>query len=63
MANTIPQYRRGEAETIYSAMVAAQSELWRLSMELETIIGCAVDTTRDLQGEDLDSIIERDEVI
>lgn len=54
---------RSQAETIYSKMQDAQTCLWNLSQELEEIIGCAVDTTLDLQANDLDSIIERDEPI
>lgn len=54
---------RSQAEAIYSQLQDAQTRLWDLSHELETIIGCAVDTTNDLNGDDLDSIIERNEAI
>jgi hypothetical protein len=56
--------QRTYAEAIYSQLQRAQTLMWDLSNELERVIGCAVDTTRDLaNGDDLDSILERNEAI
>jgi hypothetical protein len=41
----------------------AQTELWNRSKELEKILGCAVNTTLDLEGETIDAILNRDEAV
>lgn len=63
MSNTLTQAQRVAAENILDICADLQTELWDRSQELEKILGCAVDTTRDLGGENIDTILERDEVI
>jgi hypothetical protein len=41
----------------------AQSELWNRSLDLEKILGCAVDTTLDLENETLATILKRNQPI
>lgn len=60
MANTLTPANRAQAEAIFERMAAAQTQLWDLSHELEKLIGCAVDTTEDLLGVDVDYFINED---
>jgi hypothetical protein len=51
------------AESLLTNIREAQTKLWDLSQELEAVLGCAVDTTRDMEGETIASILERNELI
>ena len=63
MANTLTPEQRSNAEAMYAQMRAAQDTLWEVSNDLEKLIGCAVDTTEDLQGYDLQDFIDKDEPV
>lgn len=41
----------------------AQTQLWERAKELEKILGCAVNTTLDLENETVASILKRNEPI
>jgi hypothetical protein len=63
MSNTLTTAQRDTAANVLAICAALQTELWNNSMELENILGCAVDTTLDLEEQTIDSILERDDVI
>jgi hypothetical protein len=64
MANKkLTSQERFAAETLLRMCCTAQTELWNRSQDLEQILGCAVDTTLDLENETLDSILKRNEPI
>jgi hypothetical protein len=63
MAEELTDEQRDEAQSLYRQMAAVQSKLWALSQELEELIGCAVDTTEDLQDRNLDYFIDKDEPV
>jgi hypothetical protein len=63
MAKQISQSERAHAEKLLEQARKAQTKLWDLSLDLEKILRCAVDTNNDLENETIDSIIERNEEI
>lgn len=63
MANQLTDEDFDEAQSLYRRMAAAQTKLWELSLELEGVIGCAVDTTEDFNVVDLHHFIEKNEAI
>lgn len=54
---------RFRAEILLGMCRTAQIELWARSQEMEEILGCAVNTTLDLEDETLDSILKRNEPV
>lgn len=63
MANTLTTEQRLQAAEIYDLCRAAQNELWHQANELEKLIGCAVDTTEELDTMDLQDFIDKDEPV
>ena len=63
MANTLTDEQFDEAQDVYRSMAELQRKLWEKSRELEEIIGCAVDTSFDLEAHTLEYFIDLDEPI
>jgi len=63
MSNVLTQAQLTAAENLLAVCADLQTELWNNSLELEKILGCAVDTTRDLQEETITAILDRDDEI
>ena len=63
MANTLTDEQYEEARSLLVQMRNAQTKLWNLSLELEEIIGCAVDTTEDFYVVDLQYFIDKNQPI
>jgi hypothetical protein len=54
---------RFRAKILLRMCRTAQTELWNRSLDLEKILGCAVDTTLDLENETLATILKRNRTI
>lgn len=63
MANRLTASKRAEAEILLKECRDAQTLLWDKSLELEVIIGCAVDTTDDLESYSLSDIMRANKPI
>lgn len=63
MANQLSPAEQQEAERLLAICAEHQTRLWETSLDLEQILGCAVDTTRDLLGESIEDILLRDTTI
>ena len=63
MANTLTAEDRKLAETLLGYARDYQTQLWNVSFQIEQLLGCAVDTNKDLKNDSIDLILERDEAI
>lgn len=63
MNKPLTSRERSAAVILLNMAATAQLQLWDRAKELEEILGCAVDTTVDLENETVASILQRNEPI